>query len=440
MRQPESADGSIPAQRKPGQRQPSPSAAAGQLLGAPELSWLVDRIRRRLERGEPVDGTVTLVGATPAQRKAVTRLLGHGVSASSSLSVPLPEVAERLRLAGAAGSLADAVAAVAGPVHDLAAERSADIRRWADALGRVRTSPLAAQPWYREWLDGIGRDGTVTRLIRQGNGDVIGRATAVLEHLPDVADEGSAVLPELARAATGDADALGPGPLASLVLRALARREGVSVPETRAAEQSLWAAAGVVADDLASQVLVLNLRAGGEPLGRWLTEAAAAGLPFRVTLRQLAAGPLVPFPLEVFVCASTAVVSQAATALGARAPALVCTEGQPSVACMRLLQAAVASGSLVYWHADFSWAGLRTTTRAIRRLQARPWLLSARHYDEVRRAGSGPLTGQPAPSSWDPQLAGLMRLHGRSVPEEITAPLLLRELTGHAGQAAWQAG
>ena len=53
-------------------------AKVQRMLGSPELSWLVDRIRGRLERGEPIDGTVTLLAATPAQRRAAARLLGHG--------------------------------------------------------------------------------------------------------------------------------------------------------------------------------------------------------------------------------------------------------------------------------------------------------------------------------------------------------------------------
>src|SRR5439155_188471 len=47
------------------------------LLGAPEIAWLVERIRGRLERGEPVDGTVTLVGATHAERRAAARQPGR---------------------------------------------------------------------------------------------------------------------------------------------------------------------------------------------------------------------------------------------------------------------------------------------------------------------------------------------------------------------------
>src|SRR5258708_16393544 len=63
-----------------------------QVLGAPELGWLIERIRIRLERGEPVDGTVTLVGATAEQRQAAARLLGHAIGRGPSLSIPLPEV------------------------------------------------------------------------------------------------------------------------------------------------------------------------------------------------------------------------------------------------------------------------------------------------------------------------------------------------------------
>ena len=174
------------------------------------------------------------------------------------------------------------------------------------------------------------------------------------------------------------------------MLRALAAREGVENPVSREAAQALWSAAGVVADDLASQVLVLNMRAGGEPPGRWLTEAAESGLPFRLTLRQLMAAPVLPWALEIFVCSSTALVRAAADELGARSPALVCTEGEPSVACSRLLQAAVSSGTSVYWHGDFTWPGLRGTAAAMRRLQARPWLMAAADYQAALPAGGEP--------------------------------------------------
>ena len=262
-----------------------------QMLGVPDLAWLVDRIRRRLERGELLDGTLTLVGATPDQCRAASRLLGRSVGKGTSLSVPLPELATRLRRTGAAPDLAAAAEAIGGPVRHLADERAAGLQRWDDALGTARSSWLSHLTWFRDWLSSISRDGTVTRLIRQGHGAVIGQAIAVLEKLPGESDDGGALLSALAAAATGDEHALSEGPLPALVLRALAAREGVDAPASPDAAQALWSAAGVVADDLASQVLVLNLRAGGEPVGRWLTEAADAGHPFRLTSAAAHRGP-----------------------------------------------------------------------------------------------------------------------------------------------------
>ena len=153
------------------------------VLGEPELGWLIDRIRIRLERGEPVDGTVTLVGATAEQRRAAARLLGHGIGRGTSLSVPLPEVDAALRRAGISSGLRSAVESLTGPVRDRAAERSAEIRQFQDVLDGARRSPLAAEPWHLAWLEEITRDGTLTRLVRQGQGHLLAQATAVLERL-----------------------------------------------------------------------------------------------------------------------------------------------------------------------------------------------------------------------------------------------------------------
>ena len=401
------------------------------MLGEPELAWLVARIRAKLERGERLDGVVTLVGATPVQRRAVARLLGRNPGRASSLSVSLPAVATELFRAAAAPDLRAAVESLGGPVRDLAAERAAELARFGDALGPMQSSSLAELPWYQEWLDLLRRDGTVTRLIRQGHADVLTQATAVLERLPDASGRSNAVLSALAAGATGDERALVRGPLPDLVLRALAIREGVPAPATTEAAEALWAAAGLVADDLASQVLVLNVRCGGEPVGRWLSEAAEAGEPFRVTLRQLTSSPVLPWALDIFVCASPALVRAAAAELGPRCPALVCTEGESSVACARLLQAAVGSGSAVHWHADFTWPGLRNTTAAVQRLGARPWRMAAADFQAALAGGGPALRGRPERSDWDPRLAEVMQRTGRGVPEDRVLPGLLDDLAAN---------
>jgi len=404
------------------------------VLGVPELSWLIDRIRVRLERGEPVDGTVTLVGATAAQRKAAGRLLGHSTGHGTSLSIPLPEVDAALRRAGIASGLRAAVESLTGPVRDPAAERATEIRRFQDALDGARRSRLAAATWHLAWVDEVTRDGTLTRLVRNGQGELLAQATAVLERLPAGADEPAVLLPALAEAVTGDTKALDSTPLAGLVLRALALREAVPAPAGREAEHALWTAAGVVTDDLASQVLVLNVRAVGDGLGEWLTGAAEAGEPFRVTLHQLTVMPVMPLAIDLRVCENPATARAAAARLGADSAPLVCTEGEPSVACYRLLQAAVATGTRIHWHSDFDWPGLRMTAAAIRRLGATAWLMGADDYRGALGTSSELLKGPMAESPWDRRLADLMQASGRAVTEERQLAALLAELADRSGR------
>jgi uncharacterized protein (TIGR02679 family) len=403
------------------------------LLGAPELGWLVDRIRIRLERGEPVDGTVTLVGATAEQRRAAARLLGRAAGRGTSLSIPLPEVDAALRRAGIETGLRAAVETVSGPVRDRAAERATEVRRFQDVLDAARRSQLATRAWHVTWLDEISRDGTLTRLVRQGQGQLVAQATAVLERLPAGPDEPAVLLPALAEAVTGDTSALAATPLAGLVLRALALREDVPVPADPEAERALWTAAGAVGDDLASQVLVLNVRAAGAALGGWLTEAAEAGEPFRVTLHQLTVMPIMPLAIDLRVCENPAVLRAAAAQLGADSAPLVCTEGEPSVACYRLLRAAVATGTRIHWHSDFDWPGLRSTAAAIRRLGAAPWLMGADDYRAGLAASSEPLKGPSAESPWDTRLASLMQASGKAVTEDRLLLALLADLADRPG-------
>jgi len=404
------------------------------VLGAPELSWLVDRIRSRIARDAPLDGVVRLTAAAPRQRQAAARLLGRPEGRGSSLSVPLPALEAALRAAGLAGSLREAVETLGGAVPDVAAERASfDARRRA-ALQSALACRHAGEPWHQAWLAELSADGTLTRLLRAGRSAVPAQTAAVLDLLPAV----ELPLPVLAERATGDTKSLSVPPLPGLVLRALARWQGTEVPQSQAARRELWDAFGVILDDLASQVLVLALPASGGPLGRWLTEAAALGTPFRITLHQLSSMPVTLDVPAVYVCENPAVLRAAAAELGASCAPLICTEGIPSAACHRLLASAVGpparqagSGAVVHWRGDFDWTGLRTTAAAIVRYGATPWRMSADDYAAGLAGGdSEPLKGPPAGSGWDPGLAERMRSAGHAVMEERLVPELLSDLKG----------
>jgi uncharacterized protein (TIGR02679 family) len=410
-------------------------ARLARVLGVPELAWLVGRVRARIERGLPLDGVVTLAGATLAQRQAAGRLLGRPAGRGGSLSVPLPAVAAALRAGGLADDLRSAVEALTGEVPDLAAGRARLAARRDAALAAARAGRHGEEEWHKAWLTELTADGTLTRLLSAGRDGALDQAAQILGLLPAT----ELPLPVLAERATGDTKALSVPPLPGLVLRALARWQeqsalsgdtapAIAATATAAGRRELWERFGVIVDDLASQVLVLGLPASGGMLGRWLTEAAAGGMPFRVTLHQLSAMPVILDVPAVYVCENPAVLRAAAAELGSGCAPLVCTEGIPSAACHRLLAAA----RQLYWRGDFDWTGLRTTTAAVERYGARPWRMSAGDYCAALAEGdSEPLKGPPAESPWDLELAAQMRSAGRAVMEERLITVLLSDLAAH---------
>lgn len=393
------------------------------LLDDPGWRRLLAAARRSLERtGGSLDGAVSLSAPTDAERLVVIGVTGvHRPAGVGRLTVRLAELDEHLRAAHG-----DGLPAVLGPLRDRPGDRKREAVGRDAALSLAADGRHAGSAWYEEWLDGLRRDGTLTRIVRAGLpfADVV----AVLDALP-AADE---PLPALAERVLGDTKALADGFVRGLVLRALARRHGVGAASGAEQERVLWELAGVVPDDLASQVLVLGVPATGGVLGEWLTSAASAGVPFRITLHQLRLAPLVLDCDEVFVCENPAVL-RAAVAQPSRP--LVCTEGVPSAAVHALLRAA-RSGTRIWWRNDFDWTGVRLTAAALARYPAAvAWRMAATDYADAAATGV-PLLGSPAATPWDPPLSGAMRKTGRAVMEERLLGQLLGDLSPSTTPAA----
>lgn len=398
---------------------------------------LLAAARRRLERtGGTLDGDIGLAGPSEAERRTVIGITGrYRPETAQRLAVPLNDL--DVYLHDRYGTdLLTILGRLHGPLRDRPAERAGEDTCRGQALKSARSSPLAGQEWFTAWLERMAADGTLTRLVRRGDALLLDAAVRVLERLLSGSGRGSRVLPlpVLAEWATGDTKALVPGaPLEQLVLRALAQRGGDSsaVPRERAGRRALWESAGAIADDLASQVLVLNIGAEGDTVVcDWLCDAADFGIPFRLTLHQLATDPVVPAARSIFVCENPAVLRAAAGELQDTSAALVCTEGVPSAACHKLLGDAVRAGARLYWRADFDWTGLRITAGAVARHGARPWRMTAADYTAaLGRGESTPLARPPAASPWDPELARAMEESGSTVMEERLLPTLLSDLT-----------
>jgi uncharacterized protein (TIGR02679 family) len=401
---------------------------------APEYGRLLAAARRSLERtGGSLSATVTVNHPDDAERKAIIGITGqYRAEGSAQIGVHLADLNRAIRESTGAG-LIQLLEQIGPPLKD----RPADRRRLADGreatVRSAENSFLNDRDWYQAWLTEIAADGTLTRLVNAAEAERIRQAARVLEVVERRTEP--VQLAELAAATTGDTKALNHGTtLATLVLRALAIRASVGKPVTTEQRRDLWDAHGVIVDDLASRVLVLNLAAGGDGLGEWLTDAKARGVPFYVTLQQLIAMPVLPGVAAepiVHVCENPAVLRRAAADLGPRSRPLICTEGQPSTAFHRLAGAITANGGRLRYHGDFDWPGIAIANSVIRRHNATPWRLSAADYREAVRedADHVKLSGPPQPTPWDPALADAMAAAARAVYEESVADPLIADLT-----------
>ncbi|WP_163508915.1 TIGR02679 family protein [Fodinicola acaciae] len=394
------------------------------VLGGPDLAWLVTRVRKRLERGETLDITVTLPDATTYQRAAVAQLLGRRSRPGAAVSVSLPAIDEMLRRTGVSpDGLGAAVIALTGPI----AARSTNLgTAWEDAFAPL-TEFVERQPEYADWYAGVRSSGLLRRLAGSPSSELFSALAAVLARLPASGEP----IGSFAKRVAGSADALDDNrPLSTLVLSAA--RALSDLPDGEGAEWrcEVWASVGLLRDDVASTVLTLGLPGDAfTACGRALTAWQSVGQPVVLTLRQLVRNPPALSASAVYICENPAVVSAAADRLGSSCPPLVCTNGQPRAAVMVLLRLLASAGAQLHYHGDFDWGGIRIANTIFGRLTVQPWQFDTATYVSVCSAGH-PLSGSPVAASWDPDLADVMRTAGKAVEEDLVLDTLLTDLSG----------
>jgi uncharacterized protein (TIGR02679 family) len=405
------------------------------LFDGEPLGWIVERLRARMERGQPLGARIRLTHPTPAQREAVDRLLGRRPAAGppTSISVDPTELVRVIERAGIAPDLRALVEALEGPVADRIAEAEAERARWQDAHRLLRSGVVDTKPELADWVDSVEASGLIRRLARDAEaaGALAERAARVLDRLP----AGGVPLARLAAATLGDSHALDEGtPVATLVLGAVETLTGEPRRDRSASERrALWARVGVLVDELSAPVLVLGLRPEGDGLiVRTLRAHADAGEPCRLTLRQMVRHPVDWTRLgrrTVAVCENPTVVAAVAERLGPRSPPLVCTDGQPSGAVQSLLRQLADAGIELRFHTDFDRGGIRLGNLLVDRFGGIPWRMTRADYERVADGGV-PLGTEPEEAAWDRALATVMRARGRAVHEELVLDELLRDLEG----------
>ncbi|MGW7293161.1 TIGR02679 family protein [Streptomyces xiamenensis] len=402
------------------------------LLGGPELTRLRDRLRHRLASGRALTGKLTLADATPAERAAVAALLGRPPTTARSLTITLPDLDRVLRTSGAAPEgLEWAISELTGPVPVRAEEARNLALAWQQAFTPLREL-TTTRPDLAAWHTHFQETGLARRLLRtpEEAAPVLATLAGLLTHLPLSPPQ---ALSTFAAQRTGNAHALDDGPLATLTLDAIRALTGAPPGSGAQWRRDTWAAAGLLLDELSSQVLTLALPGDPHtPTGRALTALASAGEPAILTLRQLLRDPpRFSTGGTVYVCENPTVTLAAADLLPPSGCApLVCLQGQPSVAALRLLELMSSSGWTITYHGDFDWGGARIATRLSSAVPWTPWRYRHTDYEQAlaTHPHTTPLTGAPTPTPWDPPLATVLTAHGRRIEEELVLPALLTDL------------
>jgi uncharacterized protein (TIGR02679 family) len=188
------------------------------LLGGDDLRRLIERLRKRMSRGERLAGKIQLNDATALERSAVDRLLGRLPTRGDMLTIDLDKLTAILSHAKLCGRLEDAVTALVGPVVD---ERILTLARaelwnnlWQRARHRVEGNLSAAT-----WVEDLQASGLLKRLAvddPHSAETLLNNAISIVEEAP----YSGVTLAELAASKTGNSHALDRGqPLGGLVIR-----------------------------------------------------------------------------------------------------------------------------------------------------------------------------------------------------------------------------
>jgi uncharacterized protein (TIGR02679 family) len=264
---------------------------------------------------------------------------------------------------------------------------------------------------------------------------------------------------QLAADILGDSHALDSGQAAAtLVLAVWRQRVAQAEPETddmlvgsqdtdgirqdmRAEKaRDTWARAGVMVNELARPVVVLNL-----PVNDGACTSHLAGEPGYLSLRALLRSP----PLwavaghVVYVCENPNLLAIVADRLGPRCRPMVCTDGMPAAAQDRLLSQLAQAGAHLLYHGDFDWPGLRIGNHMMREYGAQPWHFATADYVAAVQISPRPgrrLDGAEALASWDAELTCAMRDYQLAIAEEGVAEVLMRDLDTSCNPPAIVAG
>ncbi|MBX9825040.1 MAG: TIGR02679 family protein [Xanthobacteraceae bacterium] len=396
----------------------TPNEKLLRLLGGDDLADLRFRLRRRYER-IPVGGempAIHVVNLTEAERTALAGITGRRGVMKRSIRLDVATVDAALHAAGVAPTLRSALEALDGPILNREAEESRIALEWVGVVAGCRRADV------RDYLSSPQRLGLLKRLSDRKPrvaAELCRLVESVLDRLPGNGIPRAQIAAEI----RGDAHDLDRSrPLATLTLAILRSRTGDAIDDD---ERDVWAAAGVLVNELARPALFMNIPHADEN--------NEPGEPQYFSLRRLARRPpkWQVAGTAVLVCENPNLVAILADRLETSCPPVACVDGNMGAAQQLLLRQLKAAGATLLYHGDYDWPGIAIGNNVITNYGAIPWFFSAADYSDAAAVApkpGAPLTGQPVAATWDKRLFEVMAAHGIKVQEEAIAERIIDRL------------
>jgi uncharacterized protein (TIGR02679 family) len=394
----------------------------------PGLKRLVERLLIRRDRGDSLNGVLTLDRVQSGERRAIDDILRRKTTTGAKMSVPLDLVLNQLIVARLADSWEEVLHALFGPPDPTRIIKALRTQAWDELWNRGAALPSKGFVSCI-WFERLRRDGSLRRLSHDDPQRALTWITQAME-LAALLPLESEPLASVAARVAGNSHALDPDqPLATLALRGIAAYLGVSGPQSAKERRALWAKVGILCDELSTPALTFNLTvANAAPLTEILVAARVGIVPIHVSTRLLLSTDWrsAIVPKRVFVCENSSLVALANQRLGSASQPLVCLDGEPKTAGWLLLDRLREAGAEFFYHGDFDWSGLAIARRVLSRIGAKPWRYSERDY--LVAPGTEMLEGPEELSPWCPTLAMAMKKRGVAIHEEAVAEPLIQDL------------
>ncbi|PWK04932.1 TIGR02679 family protein [Tumebacillus permanentifrigoris] len=335
----------------------------------PGYRRLFEAVRRKMEsmRGR-VAGRVVLEQLTEEECSRLSGLLGIPCLSEDKLTVKLPILERRMLESRWRIGLAELVPLVTGtPLVSNHERREQKLQTWEQFCDRL--AELCLRTESCRWVEKLrAGEGAGTRTLKSLLEDEEQRAfewaaliVRAVDELPCWEDRKER-LPVFGNRLCGDPHVFdGDQQLGRLLHQVLSDLFDPSSGGTAERKRELMAEAGLMADDLSSQVFLLGLKPISSERFRPIFDTFyEAGIPVILPLAAARADLVWESVSRVYVVENPSVFQTIVDAWpsGRAWPAVMCTSGQPSVAALKVLDALVEKGSLVFYSGDFDRKGL----------------------------------------------------------------------------------